>query len=207
MRGRFLQISDRGKFPAKQWQDHRDGGAETVAGCSPPPRPPLPVAAGGNETLASVPLLSQQKLPHTRPAVGPVSSRAALPAPRLPSPSKSSGAWGGGRGGFAAWPSAWRLEGLDRGRPLPRAGSEMAPGLWLPGQAPGMPTVVIRSPALGASGDAGDDRCGHQKPLGASGGAGVTALVIRSPALGASGGAGVTAMVIRSPWGPWEVLG
>lgn len=118
--------------------------------------------------LASMPLLSQQKLPRTRPAVGPVSSRAALPAPRLPSPPKSSGAWGGGRGGFAAWPSAWWLEGLDQGRPLPRAGSEMAPGLWLPGQEPGMPTVVIRSPTLGASGGAGDDRCGHQKPLGAS---------------------------------------
>lgn len=26
LRGRFLRISDRGRFPAKQWRDHRDGG-------------------------------------------------------------------------------------------------------------------------------------------------------------------------------------
>lgn len=64
--------------------------------------------------------------------VGPVSCRAALPAPWLPSPPKSSGAWGGGRGGFAAWPSAWRLEGLDRGRPSPEPALKWPPrcGSW-----------------------------------------------------------------------------
>ena len=101
--------------------------------------------------MASLPLLSQHKLPLTRPTCG---SRLLLSSLASSLASVSSQVvWSLGR-----WKR--RVCSLDQcvaaGRPgpgqtLPRAGSEMAPALWLPGRALGMPTVVIESPALGAS--------------------------------------------------------
>lgn len=88
LRGRFLQISDRGSVQPSSGRI--TGRGPDWQGAPHPPRLPLPRGCRRNETRP-VPLLSQQKLPCTRP-VGP-----AFPQQFCQLPGLSPSAWSLGR--------------------------------------------------------------------------------------------------------------